>query len=118
MREWVKEKNVSPIRKAIKEYGKKENKEKKLNEMEWKMECHRRVLLRELILICANTGIRAPKEILSLTWGDIRVENRMLQGLYNSDKEVEQLVSFINIGEEQKTGSRIVVGLAGSYFKG
>ena len=117
MREWVKEKNVSHIRKAIKEYGKKENKEKKLNEMEWKMECHRRVLLRELILICANTGIRAPKEILSLTWGDIRVEKRMLQGLYNSDKEVEQLVSFINIGEEQKTGSRIVVGLAGSYFK-
>ena len=48
MREWVKEKNVPTIRKALKEYGKKENKEKKLNEMEWKMECHRRVLLREL----------------------------------------------------------------------
>jgi len=117
MREWIKEKNVSRVRIPVKQYGNKQNKEKKLNEMEWKMECHRRVLLRELILICANTGIRAPKEILSLTWGDIRVEKRKFEGLYNSDKEVEHLVSFINIGEEQKTGSRIVVGLAGSYFK-
>ena len=41
----------------------------------------------------------------------------MLQGLYNTDREVEQLVSFINIGTEQKTGSRIVVGLAGNLFK-
>ena len=117
MREWVKEKNVPRVRIAEKEYGKKENKEKRLKEMEWNMEVHRRNLLRELILICANTGIRAPKEILSLTWGDIRIEKKMSQGLYNSDKEVEQLVSYINIGEEQKTGSRIVVGLAGSYFK-
>ena len=66
------------------------------------MECHRRVMLRELILICANTGIRAPKEILSLTWGDIRVEKRMLQGLYNSDKEVEQLVSLSILVKSRK----------------
>ena len=117
MREWVKEKNISRIRKAEKVYGNKNNKEKKLNEMEWKMECHRRHLLREIILIAANTGIRLPQEILSLKWKHIRVEKRMLPGLYNTDKEVEQLVSFIQIPEDNKTGSRLVIGLAGSYFK-
>lgn len=117
MREWVKENNVSRIRKAEKVYGNKNNKEKKLNEMEWKMECHRRHLLREIILIAANTGIRLPGEILSLKWKHIRVEKRMLPGLYNTDKEVEQLVSFIQIPEDNKTGSRLVIGLAGSYFK-
>ena len=116
MREWVKKKNVSNTRISQKKYGKVENKEKVMNEWEHQMECHRRVMLRELILICANTGIRAPKEILSLTWSDVRVERRMLQGLYNSDKEVEMLVAYINIGEDQKTGARQVVGLAGAYF--
>ena len=116
MREWVKEKNVSKTRTAHKSYGKKENQQKLLNEWEWHMECHRRVLIRELVLIAANTGIRCPKEILSLTWADIRVEKHLLPGLYNSDKEVEQLISIIQIGLDQKTGARQVVGLAGSYF--
>ena len=30
-------------------------------------------MMRELILICDNTGIRIPKEIMSLRWGDIKV---------------------------------------------
>ena len=33
------------------------------------------------------------------------------------EKEVEQLVSVIKVGEQMKTGARIVQGLAGSYFK-
>lgn len=117
MREWVKDKNVSHEKEVQKEYGKKENKIKRMNDWEREMEIHRRILLRELILIGSNTGIRLPKEILSLTWGDIRVEKRKLKGLYGSDKETEQLISFITIGEDQKTGSRIVQGLCGRYFQ-
>jgi site-specific recombinase XerD len=118
MREWVKEKNVSKVRKAEKKYGKASNTEKVLNEWEWQMECHRRILLRELILIGANTGIRCPKEMLSLTWGDIKVRSETFKGLYtNPDKESEELIAYIQINQHQKTGARQVVGKAGDYFK-
>lgn len=116
LREWIKPKNVSKIRIAEKKYGNKNNQEKLMNEMEYKMEIHRRILIRELILIGANSGIRIPKEILSLKWGDIRIRKEKIPGQYNTDKEVEQLSAFIQIGEDQKTGSRVVVALAGSYF--
>ena len=72
LREWVKEKNVSRQRNAVKSYGNIENKVKNMSEREWKMELHRRRIIRELILICANSGIRAPKEIF-LTWGDAKL---------------------------------------------
>jgi site-specific recombinase XerD len=117
LREWVKPKNVSKTRIAEKSYGKKENKEKVLNDWEHQMEIHRRVLIREMILICANSGLRAPKEILSLTWGDIRIKKETFSGFYNSDKEIEQLVSIISVNAEQKTGARSCVCLAGAYFK-
>ena len=117
MREWVKPKNISKTRFAQKAYGKAENKQKMMSEWEWQMECHRRVLTRELTLIGANMGIRCPKEILSLTWADVRVKREMLPGLFNSDKEVKQLVAIVQIGADQKTGSRQVIGLAGAYFK-
>ena len=39
-----------------------ENQVKKMNEMELNMEKHRRVLLRELILIASNSGLRCPKK--------------------------------------------------------
>ncbi len=116
MREWVKPKNVSKIRNAEKSYGKKDNKQKVMNDWEYQMEIHRRVLIRELILIGANSGIRCPKEMLSLKWGDIRIKKEKIVGQYNTDKEVEQYSAYIRIGEDQKTGSRIVVALAGSYF--
>lgn len=116
MREWVKEKNVSAIRNAVKQYGKLDNKEKKLNAMELDMEKHRRVLMRELILIAANTGIRVPKEITSLKWGDIKLRKEQVEGMYGSNKITEQIVSVIQIGEEQKTGSRVNVAIAGNYF--
>jgi len=117
MREWVKEKNVPYTRIAVKKYGKKENTEKKMNEWERKMEIHRRVLTRELVLIVANTGLRLPSEILSLKWGDIRVKKEKFSGMFNADREVEQLVAFIKVGEEMKTGARTVQGICGSYFK-
>jgi len=117
LREWVKPKNVSKTRIAEKAYGNKQNKEKVMNEWEHQMEIHRRVLIREMILICANSGLRAPKEVLSLTWGDIRIKKETFSGFYNSDKEIEQLVSIINVNAEQKTGERSVVCLAGAYFK-
>jgi hypothetical protein len=88
-----------------------------MNDWEYQMEIHRRNLIRELILIGANTGIRCPKEMLSLKRGDIRIKKETIQGQYNSDKEIEHLVSFIKIGEDQKTGSRVVIGLAGAYFQ-
>ncbi|NBV28135.1 site-specific integrase, partial [bacterium] len=116
MREWVKPKNISKVRTAEKAYGKKDNKEKLMNEWEYQMEIHRRILIRELILIGANSGIRCPKEMLSLKWGDIRIKKEKIEGQYNSEKEIEQYTAYIRIGEEQKTGSRVVVALAGSYF--
>lgn len=116
LREWVKPKNISKVRTAEKLYGKKDNKEKVMNEWEHQMEIHRRILIRELILIGANSGIRCPKEMLSLKWGDIRVKKEKIEGQYNSEKEIEQYTAYIKIGEEQKTGSRVVVALAGSYF--
>lgn len=116
MREWVKEKNVSKVRVAEKKYGKKENKDKVMNDWEHQMEIHRRTLIRELILIGANSGIRIPKEILSLKWEDVRINKETIQGQFNTDKEVEQLSAYIQIGEDQKTGSRVVIALAGSYF--
>ena len=117
MREWIKPKNVSNTREAVKAYGKKENKKKVMNDWEREMEIHRRNLIREMILIGANTGIRCPKEMLSLTWGDIKVKKEVLSGLYGADKESEELISVIQINDEQKTGSRTVVGKAGEYFK-
>ena len=68
LREWVKPKNVSPFRNAVKSYGNKDNSIKKLNAMELEMEKHRRVIIRELILIASNSGLRCPKEILSIKW--------------------------------------------------
>ena len=116
MREWVKEKNVSNTRIAVKDYGKKDSKQKLMNEWERSMEIHRRTLIREMILIAANTGIRCPKEMLSLKWEDISVRKETISGLYGADKDSEELIAVIQINEEQKTGSRVVVGKAGEYF--
>ena len=117
MREWIKPKNVSNTREAVKVYGKKENSKKIMNEWEREMEIHRRVLIREMILIAANTGIRCPKEMLSLTWGDIKIRKEILSGLYGNDKESEELIGVIQINDLQKTGSRVVIGKCGEYFK-
>ena len=117
IREWCKAKNVSQYRNAVKIYGKPENRIKKMNIMEWDMEKHRRVIIRELILIASNSGLRTPKEILSLTWGDIKLRKQEMEGMYGGDKKTEELVSVIQVDEDQKTGKRIVVCLAGTYFK-
>ena len=37
--------------------------------------------------------------------------------MYGSNKKTEELVSVISVNEDQKTGSRVVVCLAGTYFK-
>jgi site-specific recombinase XerD len=116
MRKWVKPENVSHIRNAVKVYGKKENKEKVMNELERNMEIHRRRIIREMILIGANTGIRCPKEMLSLNWGDIKIKKETFKGLYGRSGETEAFVSIIRINDQQKTGARIVVGKAGVYF--
>ena len=117
LREWVKPKNVSQFRNPVKSYGKAENKIKKMNAMEWDMEKHRRAIIRELILIASNSGLRCPREILSLNWGDIKLRKQEMEGMYGSDKKTEELVSVIQVNEDQKTGSRLVVCLAGIYFK-
>lgn len=116
MREWVKPKNVSRIRIANSAYGKKENKEKEMNDWEYQMEIHRRIVIRELILIAGSTGLRLPSEILSLKWGDIKVKKEKFVGMFNADKETEQLVAIIKVGKDMKTGARTAQGLAGSYF--
>ena len=82
MREWVKPKNVSRIRIANSAYGKKENKEKEMNDWEYQMEIHRRIVIRELILIAGSTGLRLPSEILSLKWGDIKVKKEKFVGMF------------------------------------
>ena len=117
LREWVKPKNVSQYRNPVKSYGKADNTIKKMNAMEWDMEKHRRVIIRELILICSNSGLRSPKEILSLTWGDIKLRKQEMEGMYGGQKKTEELVSVIKVNDEQKTGSRVVICLAGTYFK-
>lgn len=117
MREWVKPKNISKTRIALKEYGKKGNKEKVMNEWEHQMEIHRRRIIRELILIGGSTGLRSPSEILSLKWCDIKVKKEKFAGMFNPEKEAEQLVAVIKVGSDMKTGARTVQGLAGSYFK-
>ena len=117
LREWVKEKNVSDVRIAVGGYANRRGKEKKLVAWEKQMECHRRVMMRELILICANTGIRVPKEITSLTWGDVKVIKETSSGRYNTKKNVEELIALVNIGSNQKTGMRVVTGVAGRYFQ-
>jgi integrase len=121
LRSWSNPKNVSNVRIADKKYGKVANKNKVMNEWEHQMEIHRRFLIRELILILANTGIRAPSEILSLKWSDIEVKKEKL-ALYSDQNtgepvEEDQLVAYIKIGAENKTGARLVQGLAGRYFK-
>jgi len=117
LREWVKEKNVSNVRIAVGGYANRKDKEKKLVAWERQMEIHRRVMMRELILICANTGIRVPKEITSLTWGDVKVIKETSTGRYNNKKNVEELIALVNIGSNQKTGMRVVTGVAGRYFQ-
>jgi len=117
LREWVKPKNVSQFRNPVKSYGNKENTIKKMNAMEWDMEKHRRVIIRELILIASNSGLRSPKEILSINWGDVKLRKQEMENMYGSNKKTEELVSVISVNEDQKTGSRIVVCLAGTYFK-
>jgi len=117
MREWVKPQNISKTRRAVKLYGKKENTEKLMNDWEYQMEIHRRIVIRELILIAANTGLRLPSEILSLKWGDIKLKLGKFSGLYGVDKEREELIAVIKVGKENKTGARLVQGFAGKYFK-
>jgi len=117
MTEWVKEENVSRTRNAVKVYGNKTKKEKKLNQTDWEVECHRRFLMRDLILILSNSGIRVPKEILSLKWKDIRVKKLILDNLFGKSEGREEMVAFIHINDEQKTGERQVIGICGAYFK-
>jgi|TARA_R100000081_G_scaffold58285_1_gene28856 site-specific recombinase XerD len=117
MREWVKEKNISQFRNPVKEYGKKENTLKKMNAMEYSMEKHRRAIIRELILIASNSGLRCPKEILSLTWGDIKLRKQEMENMYGRDEKSQELVAVVKVNDEQKTGSRVVICLAGTYFK-
>jgi integrase len=59
------------IRHAVKEYGKKENKQKVMNDWEFDMELHRRNMMLYALMLLALTGMRAPSEIFSLTWKDI-----------------------------------------------
>lgn len=117
MREWVKPQNVSRTRIPVKVYGKKDNSKKLMNDWEYQMEIHRRIVIRELILIAANTGLRLPSEILSLKWGDIKIKKGTFTGLYGSDKEREELIAVIKVGADNKTGARLVQGFAGTYFK-
>ena len=67
-------------------------------------------------LICYSK-IHAPKEILSLTWGDVKLRQEEMEGMYGSNKKSTELVSVIQIDENQKTGKRVVVCIAGNYFK-
>ena len=117
MRKWSNPKNISNIKKPVWKYGKRDNEEKVMKQWMYNMEVHRRILIRELILIAGNSGLRCPSEILSIKWGDIRVKRQVLDGIINPNIEKEQLVSIIEIGENTKTGARSVVCLAGSYFK-
>ena len=58
---------------------------------------------------------------MSLKWGDIEVKKEKL-ALYTDKNtgqpiEEDQLIAYIKIGAEHKTGARLVQGLAGRYFK-
>jgi integrase len=55
--------------------------------------------------------------MLSLNWGDIKIKKEVLSGLYGNDKESEELIGVIQINDLQKTGSRVVIGKCGEYFK-
>ena len=85
IREWCFRSNderynlISRTRISIKQYGKIENKEKKLNQMEWDLELHRRNLLLYAIMLSALTGIRTPGELLNLRWCDIEYKQKKIQ---------------------------------------
>ena len=63
---------------SIKQYGKIENKEKKLSTMEWDMELHRRHLILYGIMLSALTGLRTPGELLNLRWCDIEFKKKKI----------------------------------------
>lgn len=114
MREWVKDKNVPYVRKPTGSYDRNDGATKKMKEWERQMEKHRRTIIRELILIAANSGLRAPKEILSLTWGDIKIRKEEMSLYGGKPKEVR--IASIQINDQQKTGERINISLSGDYF--
>ena len=59
------------IRFAVTQYGKKENRQKLMNDWEFAIELHRRHMMLYALMLLALTGMRAPSEIFSLSWGDI-----------------------------------------------
>ena len=114
LREWVKEKNVSEERIAVGHYARKDGQPKKLTAWHRKMELHRRILMREFILICANTGLRCPSEPLILKRKDVRV---MAEEHEVFGRRENVLVAYLSVPDETKTGERVVIGHAGKYVK-
>lgn len=66
------------VRVPVKTYGKKDNKQKHLNEMEWDMELHRRHLLLYGTMLASLTGLRCPSELFNLRWSDIEFRAKNL----------------------------------------
>jgi site-specific recombinase XerD len=81
------------IRYAIKEYGKKENKQKLMNDWEFDMELHRRHMMLYALFLLALTGMRAPSEIFSLTWGDISFRRKK----YDNRNSLMQPMTIIDM---------------------
>ena len=128
------------IRHAVKQYGNKENKEKRLNQLEWDMELHRRQLIKYAILIAANSGIRLPQELFSLRWRDIECKHskkfldkesiRLPQEYFIQEYGIgepakwsgipgwECELAIIHMREEySKTGERRIPTVLGSVFR-
>ena len=114
LREWIKEKKIGEERIAVGHYARKDGQPKKLSPWHRKMELHRRILMRDFILICANTGLRCPSEPLILKRKDVRV---MAEEHEVFGKQENVLVAYLSIPAETKTGERVVIGHAGKYVK-
>ena len=112
MRRWVEWDEIPHTRIAVKAYGKKENKEKELNEYHRKLEYCRRNVLREFILISAGLGTRPVSELLNVKRQDVEVKKTLMRDWYKEGNDEWKLTANIAIAS-RKTGDRNVNGVVG-----
>ena len=115
MRRWVDWDEIPHTRDAIKTYGKKENKQKELNEFHRKMEYCRRNVLREFILISAGLGTRPVSELLNVKREDVVVKKTLMRDWYKAGNDEWKLTCDVAI-QSRKTGDRNVNGVVGRPF--
>lgn len=76
---------------------------------------YRRVFA-EFLKVQANGGLR-PHETLKLRWSDIELKSKIEFSSKGNDKGRERVIAHIQVSPDTKTGRRLVICPAGTYFK-